>query len=352
MPFRVHDPAVDLWIPVPDNRDEIDPHTIHTHYFGFSIPEAALGGFIYIRYMPAFLMCQGGVVIFRGLDNIELLDVEHLDWQNAMRWPTVEGSCITTPHGLAIDFVEPGRSVRLRYDGSGASFDLLQTAISPLAARDHVMPGEAENTDPASLPGGLEQFMRCTGSLTLHGDTLDVDCFAARDRSWNQVRTEKHDAVQMAPIAWTPICFGEDFSFNQIGWEHPETDPPFLAVYPVPADRPSHIYGWVHANGVTSLLESVRRTTHERHPVSHLSTRMTIEATDELGRDFRFEGTAIALAALPAWPNIDFHDSVFRWEDESGRISHATCQEAWFDKYQRLMNSAATGRFSRLERIL
>lgn len=43
-----------------------DPHTIHTHYFGFSIPSAEIGAFLYIRYQPAFPLCQGGVSIFRG----------------------------------------------------------------------------------------------------------------------------------------------------------------------------------------------------------------------------------------------------------------------------------------------
>ncbi|MFE3000826.1 tyrosine protein kinase [Nocardia sp. NPDC059246] len=350
MSFTIQDPAADLWIPIPENADRIDPHTIHTHYFGFSVPEAALGGFLYIRYQPAFSLCQGGVVIFRGLDNVEILDVEHLNWENTMRWPTVEGTTITTPNGLSIEFLELGKTARLRYEGSGASFDLLQTAVSPLAARSHVMPGEAENADPTSLPGGLEQFMHCTGTLTLHGQEYAVDCYAPRDRSWNQVRTERHDSVNMPPIAWSPICFGPDFGFNQIGWEHPDTDPPYLPAYPVPADRPTHVYGWVYADGVTSHLATVRRTTHERHPVSHLATRMTIEASDELGRDFRFEGTALALAPVPAWPNISLHDAVFRWEDEFGRVGYATCQEAWFDKYQRLMNASAKGRFARLER--
>lgn len=340
MAFEVRSPDVDLWMPVPDNYSEIDPHTIHTYYFGFSVPEAEIGGFIYIRLQPAFKMCQGGVVVFRGLDNIELLDVEHLNWQNSMRWPHVNGNTITTPHGLTVEFVELGRTVRLRYEGVGASFDLTQRAVSPLAARAHVMPGEEDNAEPQSLPGGLEQFMHCTGTLALHDEEYAIDCYAPRDRSWNQVRTERHDAVQMPPIAWTPMCFGEDLGFNQVGWEHPDTNPPFLAAYPVPASKPSHVYGWVHADEKTSLLASVRRTTHERHPVTHLSTRMTIEATDELGRDFTFEGRAVALAALPAWPNISFHDSVYRWEDESGRVTHATCQEAWFDKYQRLMNAA------------
>jgi hypothetical protein len=52
---------------------------------------------------------------------------------------------------------------------------------------------------------------------------------------------------------------------------------------------------------------------------------------------YRFAGEAIAAAALPAWPNASFRDSVYRWEDESGRVTHATYQEIWFDRYHRAM---------------
>src|ERR1700739_4524447 len=73
MSIQEQAPETDLWLPLPPNGAEIDPHTIHTHYFGFSIPEANLGGFIYIRYQPAFPLSQGGVCIFRGMDNMEIL---------------------------------------------------------------------------------------------------------------------------------------------------------------------------------------------------------------------------------------------------------------------------------------
>ena len=350
MPLVEQAPHTDLWLPMPSDPASVDPHTIHTHYFSFSIPEAELGGFIYVRYQPAFPLSQGGVCIFRGLDNIELVDAAHLNWQNTMRWPQIDGTVITTAYGLRIEFVEPGRIVRLRYDNPDASFDLLQTAITPLVARAHVMPGEAENANPASQPGGSEQFMHCTGSLTLGGEEFVIDCLAPRDRSWNQVRTERRGAVEMPPIAWSPIAFGPDLAFNQIGWEAVDTNPPFLEVYPVDPSRPSHVYGWVHADGRTNGLTRVCREVHERHPISHLATRQTIEACDDEGRVFRFHGRAIALAAVPAWPNLSFHDSVFRWEDETGRVTHATCQEVWFDKYQHHMN-AASGRTAALGRI-
>lgn len=341
MALELQPPESDLWLPLPADPDQIDPHTIHTHYFAFSVPESNLGAIVYIRYQPAFPLSQGGVAIFRGLDNLELLDIDHLNWENTMRWPRVDGATITTAHGISVDFLEPGRVVRLRYDNPDASFDLVQTAITPLVVRPHVMPGEAEKSDPATLPGGSEQFMHCVGTLRVNGEHFDVDCLTTRDRSWNQVRTETRHAVEMPPIAWTPMCFGEDFSFNQIGWEAPETDPPYLAAYPVDPDGPTHAWGWVHADGRTNGLARVRREVQQRDPVTHLATHMTIDATDDDGRNFSFTGAAVALAPVPMWPNLSFHDGLFRWEDGHGRVAYASCQEVWFDRYQQLMNERA-----------
>jgi len=79
-----------------------------------------------------------------------------------------------------------------------------------------------------------------------------------------------------------------------------------------------------------------------RHPALHAATRQEIEAEDETGRLYRFSGEAIAMAAIPAWPNVSFRDSVYRWQNEDGRVAHSTYQEIWFDTYQRAMQNPAT----------
>src|SRR5258705_8194181 len=84
MAIATQPPETDLILPLPATGESWDPHTIHTHYFGFSVPEAALGAFLYVRYQPAFPLAQGGVCIFRGLDNVSPLDMEFLDYEITM----------------------------------------------------------------------------------------------------------------------------------------------------------------------------------------------------------------------------------------------------------------------------
>lgn len=339
MGFRTHPGDTDMVLPLPEPGEHWDPHLIHTHYFGFSVPEAAIGAFLYVRYQPEFPLAQGGVCIFAGTDNVEYTDIAYLDYELTMPWPKIEGNTITTDNGLSIDFIEPGRTARLRYaaDDGRMSFDVLAGAVTPLFARGHIMPGEEDHHHDTSLePGGTEQFMHVTGELLLDGVRHEVNCYAPRDRSWRQVRVEKRGAVPVPPVGWSPMYFGEDLIFNQISFEPLDTDPAWAGLYDV-GDRPSHHFAWVQRGAESREIVSVRRNVLEYHPRIHMATRQEITAVDDQGETYRFRGEAMAAASLPAWPNASFHDSVYRWEDEQGRITHATYQEVWFDDYQRAM---------------
>jgi hypothetical protein len=62
-------------------------------------------------------VCQGGVCIFRGMDNVCLLDMEFVDYEVTMPWPQIGGSRITTATGLQIEFPEPGVQALVTVDG-------------------------------------------------------------------------------------------------------------------------------------------------------------------------------------------------------------------------------------------
>jgi hypothetical protein len=144
--------------------------------------------------------------------------------------------------------------------------------------------------------------------------------------------------MPVPPVGWTPMYFGDDLVFNQVGFEAPDTEPAWTGVYDVPEDRPTHHFGWILAGGQLREITRVRRNVLERHPELFAATRQEVEAEDERGTVHRFSGRAIAMTAIPAWPNVTFRDSVYRWEDERGRIAHATYQEIWFDAFEREMN--------------
>jgi hypothetical protein len=319
-------PDTDLIIPLPGEGQVWDPHTVHTHYFGFCVPEAEIGVFLYIRYMPYFPLCQGGVLAFQGLENLATTDAVFHDYEITMPWPEIDGGRITTANGLSFDFVEPGRRAVLRYRSSDGrtSFDVEASAVTPLLARGHVIPGE--ELHQSQDPSGSEQFMHCTGTLTLHGEQYAVDSFYPRDHSWRQVRRESRDANAHPPVSWTPIHLGDDLTFNQVGIEAPDTDPDWAGVYQVPAGTPNHHFAWVVRNGQIRRIDDVRRTVTKTHPLLFAPLAMQIEATDEAGESYAFSGEAIALSPIMMWPNIAAFDSVFRWRDTCGRVAFSTVQ--------------------------
>ena len=325
--------STDILIPLEDGATW-HPHTIHTHYFGFSVPQANIGCFIYVRYQPVFKLCSGGVCLFQGMDNLRPLDIEHCNYIVTMHYPKVVNNVIETSNGLRIEFIELGRKVRLTYtspDGK-TRFDVMQTSTTLLMPRGHVMPGEDDYADPAQKPGGSEQFMHCTGELILNGTHYDVNCHPVRDRSWRQIRTEEE--VVYPPVGWSPMYFGDDLCFNQIGYElHDKA--PWKGAFEVDEKKPGHFFAWLVKNGEARNVPKVNRKVTRYHPDLFVAIEQDIECEDDHGDKYRFHGEAIALAQLPSWPNGLFFDSVYRWTDDKGRETYSTYQEAWYHRFQR-----------------
>ncbi|MGQ0631015.1 MAG: DUF7064 domain-containing protein [Sporichthyaceae bacterium] len=340
--------STDLLLPSADPGCSLDPYAVHTYYFGVSVPDAGIGVFVYLRAQPGFPLCQGGLVAFRGLDNTVLLDAEYHDYRATMPWPeitdTATGRVFTTVNGLVITVLEPGHLFRVQYrspDGETV-LDVEQRAISPLVARGHIVPGEEDHHGSTThTPGGIEQFMHASGRLVLRGQEYPVDCLAVRDRSWNQIRTEPPGgAKRTPPIGWTPISFGEDFALNVTSVEHPDTNPAWLGTCELAPGAPLHYSGWLSVKGELRAVASVRRDVTDYHPSQFAALKQRVEIVDDAGEVHRFTGEAIAMAPMHSWPNIAFHDSVYRWTDEHGRSTHCTYQEIWYDDYQRARNAA------------
>jgi hypothetical protein len=339
--LAVQPPETDLIVPLPEPGELWDPHTIHTHYFAFCLPDSQMAVFTYIRYQPAFPLCQAGVLVYRGLENRYLADSLFHDYQITLPWPQVDGNAITSANGLTYDFVEPGRRAQLRFhsaDGA-TSFEIDAVAVTDLAGRGHVMPGEEHHFVEAS--GGSEQFMRYSGRLVVGGEEFDVDCFYARDRSWRQLRAESRDAPPGPPVSWTPVYFDQSLAFNQVGIEDPAADPPWAGGYEIAADAPTHHYAWVSRNGELREIVDVRRRVTKTHPLTHAPLNMEIQATDETGEEYELSGEGIAFCPLPTWPNLCAYETLMRWRTSEGKVGYGPCQSVWNQHAQHVLNRAA-----------
>lgn len=331
----VHTPETDLYLPDPSAGTQWDPMSVFTHAELLSLPGPAISIFCYLRALPAYGMSQGGISIFQGLDNpANLGGVAYLDYNDTAPWPEVTERGFVSPNGLTLEFLEPGSKLRVTYESPDGTtrLDVTQTALTPLLARGHIIPGEDLDSDPAKQPGGSEQFMRCEGELTLHGDTHTIDSTDCRDRSWAQVRSEAANVASQPPLFWSPMHFGEELTFNQVGFENPDTDPLWAGLFEMPEAVPTHFHGWLSKNGELRKIASVHRQVHEYHPDLLTATRQTIRATDDADDEYHFEGEAIAMGAVPAWTNATLRQAMYRWTDQqSGAVAHNSGQEIWLD---------------------
>jgi hypothetical protein len=247
MSLQIQLPGSDLIGTVP-GVGAWEPHTVHTHYFGFQIPDAGIGCYSYVRYQPYFPLSQGSVCIFEGMDNLAVLDMAFSDYEMTMPYPELDGNVITTVNGYRIEFLELGRHARVSYSSKDGEtrFEFEQVAVTPLVARGAVLPGE--NLVTELEPGGSEQFMHCTGELVLHGKRYEIDCHPPRDRSWSQSRTEQRGGRHDPPVAWTPMYFTDgDLAFNQVGFESPDSQPAWDGLLEIPQGAPTHHFAWISA---------------------------------------------------------------------------------------------------------
>jgi len=110
----------------------------------------------------------------------------------------------------------------------------------------------------------------------------------------------------------------------------------------MPADKPTHHFAWLQQGDKTLDIVRVRRNVLEQQPITFATLRQEIEAEDFHRRHPPVHRRGHRHRGDSGLANVAFHDSVFRWTDEFGRVTHATYQEIWFDRYQRALKARTT----------
>lgn len=240
---------------------------IETNWVWFFVPERKLGCWIYHLVRPTMGIEAGSVQIwddtawhhtevpyYRGSATARLpqqRDLQDHTFSTGFRWSVIE----------------PLERYRLRYaDADIVSFDLEWHAIMDPWARP--------KGDPPAVTH-LDQFGHVTGALTLHGETMTVDCFAMRDRSWQITR---------------PDAAGRQL------WSAESTGGYMTAA----ADSRTAFFGtrFVVLDGhLSPVVESeVRR---ERDPDHGYLRRIVITGRDQDGRELEVIGDAVSRMIVP-----------------------------------------------------
>jgi hypothetical protein len=294
-----------------------------TSYYGFSIPEHAINGEIYVWFHPVLQVISASVYIWKGI-KASTLECEYINHYNYLPFPKNDiGDYAIDDLNLAIKVVEPLKRVDITFDDRdrGVSFVLRQDAIMP----------------PAGRPGGFHftQAVKTTGSLNLYGEQFTIDGYFSRDRSWGQERRET--AQKMPPLSWMVGVFGDDLAFHVMAFDDPARNPEWIEAFPdIPAGG-NLLWGYVFDRGELTPLRHAGKLTH-READGLAPRRIELELIDVKDRQWSITGDVQARMPWQTWQNMNTFFCQTRWE-HAGRIGWGDVQDVQFNEF--------THRFSR-----
>lgn len=283
-----------------------DPFWNETVWFSFSVPERALHGYVYPWVRANQKLYGGGVVLW---DDRGHLPWDALVWDFAWNQPLPELGDLrdfTFPSGLRIRCLAPLTEYHLTYERPGFALDLTFRAL----LEPHVV--GTSNWD-AAFSAHFDQPGHVTGRLVLNGETLPVDCYAMRDRSWG------------------PRVEDPDF---QLGWDHGQTATEAFLAYSLPEAPGTPVTrGFLWRDGVASELVSGTRVLERGR--GGAPRRVVIDARDKLGRRLEVCGECKNGMAFLATPWMFTWNCLTRWVSSSG-ISWGEVQDTWhLEKFRR-----------------
>ena len=171
-------PEDDSWAhhPRPD-----DPFWNESGLFTFMVPELNLDGYFYVWHRPNMKLTSAGVAVWddRGSETHDCLYSEWYHF-NPMA-PETDMFDFRLGNGMSCEVLEPLKRYRLGYDSDELQLDLLwEGAYHP--PNLHYSNSDADGFE---VWGSVhyEQLGAVSGSITLRGETIPVNCHAFRDHS-------------------------------------------------------------------------------------------------------------------------------------------------------------------------
>jgi hypothetical protein len=219
-------------------------------------------------------VCSSGVYIW---DDSAEADHEILYSQNFWHLPLPEdGTRIRLLDSLKYDVLEPLNRYRVRYDRELVKLDLEYEGLC----------------EPILNKAGnhLDQPCKVTGTLELRGETIPIDCYEVRDKTWH-VRSDLRMASETSEGSYTYAMT-------------PDSTVLALTAGP-PTGEHTLLTGWLLRDGEVSLLTSVARKV-ARKP-GRPAHEVEMQGTDALGRTFQLTGQTYnnfalrSAPTLPAW---------------------------------------------------
>lgn len=281
-----------------------DPFWNESAWFSLSVPERHIHGFVYYFFRPNINMLVGGPALWdeSGAYSWNCL---HYDWPYFQAIP--EGATkfgFTAPNSLKVELLEPLTRYKLDYDRLGVKLDLTWTATSK-PADTCAMEEAATGASPKNRLH-LEQCGRMTGTITLHGEEIPVDCFSLRDAS--------HGSRNMVNVVKGSYFWGiasETSAFHAMvigdGAEQKVTG------------------GFLMRDGEMAALVGGKRHILREGP--HTPAEFLFDCEDTLGRTLSVRGHSSSELLFTGYPDVSIIWSLLRFDDYEGGTGWGDMQE-------------------------
>jgi hypothetical protein len=264
-----------------------DPWWTETVWYGWMVPERKILGYFYAVFRANQHIQFGGVLL---VDEHAVLPWElpffEYDWHLPMPEPPDLRDADDLLRGaMSLHCLQPGRVFEFGYERDELQFDLRWEALmQPLLTR---------HAPPFDHGSHVDQLGHVTGTMTLHGETITVDCFAMRDRSWGLRRN--------GPQPKVGYCYAT----------HSATEA-FLAIAVERRGVDGITGGFLMRDGEWSLLASGTRTA-TRDAEGRPAT-VVIDAVDQLGRPLHAVGKTHSRQVFLAYPSMFCWNSLASWQ--------------------------------------
>ena len=292
-------------------RDD-NPWWTETVWFAWMVPERNLLGYFYPMFRQNLGIQAGGVLVFD--DTAELpWELPVFDWDWHRQIPAgLDLRDATLDNGMTIRCVEPNRVFDLGYESRDLKLALrAEAAMKPLVTR----------ATPPFNKGHIDQICHVTGTMEMRGETIPVDCFAMRDRSWGprqdgrQPQVGYSYATQDDNNAWLTVAVGKDTDYNVTT-------------------------GFLMRDGEWAQMVSGTREVirdEQGRPV-----RYAIRAADSLGRTLEAVGSMRSRQVFTAYPSMFCWNALVDWSAD-GFHGWGEDQDCWHPRKWRqfLLTEAA-----------
>jgi hypothetical protein len=270
-----------------------------TYWFSFFVPERRWGGWLYAGVRQNAGITHGGMWIWDETSG-QPWEVPFYEQFQQLKLPTSpEPGLMVFPTGLTIRVIEPLMSYDLTYDDrQRANAELRFQAVEP------PVPLRA-GAPPYPKSHHFDQIGHVTGTITLDGETVDIDSHAMRDRSWGP-RVER--------------------GYQRVGYTWLGSPELSLLTYTAPKAGRDDVYtGYLRRDGRLARVSEGTRSI-ERASDGAI-TSMELDITDELGRRLTTRGEPLSRLALPHAAVVTWCTAM-RWTVD-GETIYGEDQDVW-----------------------